>query len=101
MSPWYKLLGFTQILWALVGFLSLCQKISILLEATLSYAHVLILLFFSFAFFLLLGAVFMSLSFQFFLLNSWFEYYLSFVLRFLEISVHFRNFFCKSLVNSE
>ena len=57
--------------------------------------------FFFFCIFLLLGAVFMSLSFQFFLLNSWFEYYLSFVLRFLEISVHFRNFFCKSLVNSE
>ena len=55
----------------------------------------------NFTFVLLLGAVFMSLSFQFFLLNSWFEYYLSFVLRFHEISVHFRNFFCKSLVNSE
>lgn len=34
--------------------------------------------------FWLLGAVFMSLSFQFFLLNRWFEYYLSFVLRFHE-----------------
>ena len=62
------MLRFTQILWALVGFLSPCQKISVLLEATFSYAHVLILLLFFFCiFFLLLGAVFMSLSFQFFL----------------------------------
>lgn len=94
--------GFTQILWALVGFLSQCQKISVLLEATFSYAHVLILLLFFFCiFFLPLGAVFMSLSFQFFF-NLTVGLSIIFCLTFsykylftLEI------FFVKSLVNSE
>ena len=92
-----NVLGITQILWALVGFLSLCQKISVLLEVTLSYAHVLILLLFFFCiFFFAFGCCFhVTFISVFFYLTVGLSitYLLSYV--FMKISVHFRNFFCK------
>ena len=95
MSPWYKRAGvYADFLGSSRFFVSVSENFcfaggDLKLCPRSNFTFVFLL-----HFFLLLRAVFMSLSFQFFLLNSWFEYYLlSYV--FMKISVHFRNFCCK------